>query len=148
MKNDPFQIVLADDDEGDRFLLKEAFSEIKIKTVIHTVNDGTELMEYLHQKDLSIPYLIFLDLNMPLKNGLECLKEMKNEEKLKDIFIAIYSTSDHENDVDETFKNGANIYITKPNDFSKLKQVLEKAVTTASQYRDSIMKRENFLLKI
>lgn len=148
MKNEPINIVLADDDAGDRFLFKEAFSELKIKTVIHTVNDGMELMQYLHSKDHSMPYLIFLDLNMPLKNGLDCLKEIKKEEHLKDIFIAIYSTSDHEKDVNETFNNGANIYITKPNDFGSLKQVLEKAVSSASQYRDSVMRKENFLLKI
>lgn len=148
MKNEPINIVLADDDAGDRFLFKEAFSELKIKTVIHTVNDGMELMQYLHSKDHSMPYLIFLDLNMPLKNGLDCLKEIKKEEHLKDIFIAIYSTSDHEKDVNETFNNGANIYITKPNDFGRLKQVLEKAVSSASQYRDSVMRKENFLLKI
>jgi CheY-like chemotaxis protein len=64
------------------------------------------------------------------------LKEIKSNEKLKDIFIAIYSTSDSEKDMEETFLNGANIYITKPNDFNKLKQVLEKAVMTAYQYQE------------
>ena len=145
MKN----IFLAEDDADDRMFFEDALNEVDIPTQLTISNNGLELMSNLDILTVHPPPdVIFLDLNMPFKNGLECLKEMKNEEKLKDIFVAIYSTSDHENDVDETFKNGANIYITKPNDFSKLKQVLEKAVTTASQYRDSIMKRENFLLKI
>jgi CheY-like chemotaxis protein len=85
---------------------------------------------------------------MPRKNGLECLKEIRNNKNLKDISIAIYSTSDSEKDVEETFLKGANIYITKPNSFKMLKQVLEKAVFTTIKYQEKIMDRENFLLRI
>ena len=148
MNNEPIHILLADDDEGDRLLFKVAFSELKTKTVVRTVNNGIQLMEWLNKKDILLPYLLFLDLNMPPKNGLDCLKEIKSNEKLKDVFIAIYSTSDSEKDMEQTFRNGANIYITKPNDFNTLKQVLEKAVQTASTYQDTTLKRENFLLKI
>ncbi|MDP3436988.1 MAG: response regulator [Bacteroidales bacterium] len=148
MNNEPFQILLADDDEGDRLLFKLAFSELKIKTVVRTVNDGAQLMEWLNVEEIPVPYLLFLDLNMPLKNGLECLKEIKSNEKLKDIFIAIYSTSDNEKDMDETFYNGANVYITKPNDFNILKEILEKVVMSAYKYQEPGMIRDNFLLKI
>lgn len=148
MNNEPFHILLADDDEADRLLFQEAFSEIKIKTIVHITNNGVELMEYLSADDARLPDVIFLDLNMPRKNGLECLIEIRNTEKLKNISVAIYSTSDNEKDMDETFRNGANVYITKPNSFNVLKQVLEKAVITAYQYKDETMNRENFLLKI
>ncbi len=148
MNNSPLQILLADDDEADRFLFTEAFSELKIKTVVKTVNDGAQLMEYLNIKDAKLPHLLFLDLNMPRKNGLECLKEIRSNEKLKDVSIAIYSTSDNKNDMEETFLNGANVYITKPADFTMLKQFLEKAVMTTYQYQDKGMNLENFLLKI
>lgn len=148
MNNEPLYILLADDDEGDRLIFKKSFSELKIQTRVHTVNNGLELMEWLNSKDIRLPYLLFLDLNMPHKNGLECLIEIRSNERLKDIFIAIYSTSDNEKDLDDTFINGANIYITKPYDFNMLKHVLEKAVRTATQYKDQSMKRENFLLLI
>lgn len=148
MQNEPLQILLADDDESDRLLFKEAFAELKVNSIVQTVNDGVQLMEWLNRKNIRLPHLLFLDLNMPRKNGLECLKEIKNNERLKAISIAIYSTSDNEKDMDETFRNGANVYITKPNDFNTLKQVLEKAVMTAYQYQDQLMKRENFLLRI
>lgn len=148
LKNNHFHILLADDDESDRLLFTEAFSELKIKTTVHTVNNGIQLMEWLNTKSNHLPDLLFLDLNMPRKNGLECLKEIRSNEKLKDISIAIYSTSDNEKDMEETFLNGANIYITKPNNFTILKQVLGKAVMTAYRYRDQTMKRENFLLRI
>jgi DNA-binding NarL/FixJ family response regulator len=85
---------------------------------------------------------------MPRKNGFESLQEIKSNKKLKDIYIAIYSTSENENDIEKTFRIGANIYITKPNNFDMLKQVLRKAVMTTYQYKDESMKRENFLLRI
>jgi CheY-like chemotaxis protein len=132
MENAPIRIILADDDEGDRFLFKEALEELKIKSFVHTVNDGIQLMEYLNDKDTPVPHLLFLDLNMPRKNGLECLKEIRNNEKLKDISIAIYSTSASEKDMDETFLNGANVYIKKPSDFRVLKQIL--ILTSSSRH--------------
>lgn len=148
MSQKPLHILLAEDDESDRLIFTEAFAEIKIKTIVRTVNDGEELMDTLNSGASKLPDVIFLDLNMPRKNGITCLKEIKSDKKLKDISIAIYSTSDNENDVDETFHFGANVYITKPNDFALLKQVLQKAVMTAYQYKDESLKRENFLLKI
>lgn len=148
MNNKPLHILLADDDESDRLLFIEAFLELKIETIVHTVNSGIELMEWLNMENVHLPHLLFLDLNMPRKNGLQCLKEIRSNKKLKDISIAIYSTSDSEKDIEETFLNGANVYITKPFDFNLLKQVLEKAVMTASQYQDKSMKREDFLLRI
>ncbi len=148
MENKPLHILLADDDELDRLFFTDAFSELKIKTIVQTVKNGIELMKWLNEKDAPLPHLIFLDLNMPIKDGLQCLKEIRSNEKLKDISVAIYSTSNSEKDIEETFLNGANIYITKPSDFNSLKKVLEKAVMTAYQYQKEGMKRENFLLKI
>lgn len=148
MENASLHLLLADDDEADRLLFVEAFSELRIATVVSTVNSGVQLMERLNAEDVDLPDLIFLDLNMPGKSGLQCLKEIKDNPKLKDIFIAIYSTSDNENDMEETFHNGANIYITKPAEFNVLKLVLEKAVVTTYHCREESMKRENFFLKI
>ena len=105
-------------------------------------------MAYLNDTYSLIPDLIFLDLNMPKKNGLVCWKEIKRNEKLKDLSVAIYSISDHEKDIEDAFINGANVYITKPNDFNILKQVLERAVMTSYQYKVKSMKIENFTLRI
>jgi CheY-like chemotaxis protein len=142
------QILLADDDEADRLLFKDAFAELALKTKVQMVKNGIELMEWLNKDDIRLPHLLFLDLNMPLKNGIECLKEIKSNDRLKNISIAIYSTSDNEKDMDETFLNGANIYITKPNDFGMLKQILNKAVSVTNFYEGNPVNRENFFLKI
>jgi CheY-like chemotaxis protein len=148
MESQTLRILLADDDEADRLLFKDAFQELKISTAVETVNDGVELMEYLAKKEVQRPQLLFLDINMPRKNGLECLKEIRANKALNDIAIAIFSTSESETDMRETFLNGANIYIHKPADFGTLKQMLEKAVMVAHQYQEPPFNKENFLLKI
>lgn len=148
MNIEPFHILLADDDEGDRLIFKEALEELALKPIVHTANNGMELMAYLTKKNARLPHLIFLDLNMPRKNGLECLKEIRGNEKLKDISIAIYSTSANEKDIEETFRNGANIYISKPGDFNILKKLLYKAVATTHLYQGNSFNRANFLLRI
>jgi len=148
MKVDPLLILLADDDEADRLLFTEAFSELSIKTTVRTVNDGMQLIEWLKKEDNTLLHFLFLDLNMPRKNGMECLKEIRSNEKLRNIFIAIYSTSYNEKDMEETFVNGANVYITKPSDFNELKQILYKAVSATLIYEGNTFNRENYMLRI
>ncbi len=148
MQTDLLQILLADDDEDDRLIFKDAFEEIKIKNSVKTVNDGVELMNYLTQQGIILPHILFLDLNMPRKTGIECLLEIKQIDHLKKIPIAIYSTSASEEDIEETFVQGANVYIKKPNNFGALKKVLEEVVTINWQYQTSGLDWDNFLLSV
>lgn len=148
MQNDFIHILLADDDEDDRMFFKDAFEEIKIKTKVSTVNDGIELINYLTRPNIILPHVLFLDLNMPLKNGMECLKEIKAIDKFKEIAIAIYSTSASEEDIEHTFVNGANVYIKKPSDFEALKKILSEVITINWQYQTSGLNRDNFLLSL
>ncbi len=148
MKHDVLHVLLADDDDDDRLFFKDAIEEIKVKTVVNMVNDGVELMDYLNDSDSRLPNLIFLDLNMPRKGGMECLKEIRCNHKLKDLSIAIYSTSALEKDIEETFIKGANIYIKKPNDFEELKSILDRVININWQYHTSGFNKENFLLNI
>lgn len=147
MDNNLLHIILADDDESDRTNFREALEESKIKTVVHTVRDGVELMEHLNNESKQVPHLLFLDLNMPCKNGLACLREIRAIERLKDVAIAIYSTSSYDKDIEETFQQGANVYIRKPTDFNVLKQVLDKVLTATTVYKDPPFSIANFLYK-
>jgi CheY-like chemotaxis protein len=148
MTTDFINICLADDDEDDRLFFTDAFDELKINTKVSTFNDGVELMDYLNHEDSILPNVLFLDLNMPKKNGVECLLEIKKNEKLSDIAIAIYSTSSSEEHIEETFINGANIYIKKPNDFEDLKKILSEVVTINWQYHTSGLNKDNFLMRM
>lgn len=148
MANEHLNIVFADDEENDRLLFLDALKELKIKTNVHTVNDGIELMNYLNNSNNRLPHLLFLDLNMPKKNGMECLKEIRTNEHLNDIAIAIFSTSLSEKDIEETLINGANVYINKPNSFDALIQVLNKVVMTAYTYQNTFFNKAHFLLRL
>ncbi len=145
---DKLKIALADDDADDRFLFEEAIKEIHIKTNLSLYVNGKELMEYLTSPNVVLPQLVFLDLNMPVKNGLQCLKEIRGNNALKELSVAIYSTSCSEKDIEETFINGANIYINKPNNFNKLKEVIERVLQLNWQYQTSYLNKDNFLLRI
>ncbi|SHN21440.1 response regulator [Flavobacterium xinjiangense] len=148
MTEDYINICLADDDQDDRLFFTDAFDELKIRTKVSTFNDGVELMNYLNNADSILPNVLFLDLNMPKKNGVECLSEIKRNEKFNDIAIAIYSTSSSEEHIEETFINGANIYIKKPNDFETLKKILSEVVTINWQYHTSGLNKDNFLMRM
>ena len=140
--------MLADDDEDDRLFFKEAFEEVKIKYDITTFSDGEQLMHYLNQDDNALPDIIFLDLNMPRKSGMECLKEIRQNDRLKKISVAIYSTSSSEQDIEDTFVAGANVYIKKPNDFNMLKKVLSDVVHINWQYIVDGLNKDSFILSL
>ncbi len=148
MQTDALYVVLADDDEDDRAFFKRAIDEVRVKTILNTVNDGQQLMDHLLRKENSIPDVIFLDLNMPRKGGIECLEEIRNNNQLKDISVAIYSTSESDEDIETAFLKGANIYIKKPNDYQNLKKVIGEVLSINWQYNTSRLNRENFLLVI
>lgn len=148
MEKEYMNILLADDDEDDRIFFTDAFEEIKINTKVNTCKDGVELMDFLNNEKSQLPEIIFLDLNMPKKNGIECLHEIKANPRLNSIAIAIYSTSSSEEHIEETFVSGANIYIKKPNDFGELKKILSNVVTINWQYQTSGLNKDNFLLRV
>ncbi|HSD05983.1 response regulator [Flavobacterium sp.] len=148
MQHDSILITLADDDEDDRLFFTDAFDELKINTIVNTVNNGKELLNYLNDPDTILPNILFLDLNMPILNGIECLKEIKSNDKFKDIVIAIYSTSSSDQDVEDTFVLGANIYIKKPSNFDSLKKILANIITINWQYHTSGLNKDTFLLRV
>ena len=147
MNKEYIYIEIDDDDEDDRLFFTDAFSELKINTKVQTFNDGLALMNFLNSTNI-FPNILFLDLNMPIKNGIECLEEIKKNPRFNDIAIAIYSTSSSEEHIEETFVKGANIYIKKPSDFATLKKTLSDVVTINWQYHTSGLNKDNFLLRI
>jgi CheY-like chemotaxis protein len=148
MDHEPLNILLADDDPDDRYLFQSAIEETKIKVVFQAVENGVQLMEYLNAPENELPHVIFLDLNMPLKGGIECLQEIRSSPKLKEISVAIYSTSFSEADIEETFVRGANIYIRKPETFGKLKSIISQVISINWQYHTSGLNKDNFLLSL
>lgn len=145
---DPMYILLADDDEDDRTFFNEAITELKMKNKLTLLKDGNELMDYLTTPDVKLPHVLFLDLNMPGKTGMDCLKEIRANACFKNISVAIYSTSSSEKDIEDTFIEGANIYIKKPNDFSVLKETIKEVVNMNWQFHSSGLNMETFFFSI
>ena len=112
-------ILVADDDEEDRQLIRDALKESHLLNEIRFVKDGEELMQALLGSN-SLPGLILLDLNMPKKDGREVLKELKQHEQFKKIPVIIFSTTNNEQEMRRCYELGANSYITKPNSFDSL----------------------------
>jgi CheY-like chemotaxis protein len=140
------RILLADDDTDDRAFLREAIESVRVDHALYHFENGEKLMEHLAQCNGNVPDLIFLDLNMPRKNGMECLTEIRTKKKFNDTMIAIYSTSAMKNDIDRSFHAGANIYIRKPNSYGALQKIVTDVLSINWQYHTSQLKRENFVM--
>jgi CheY-like chemotaxis protein len=114
----PFEILLAEDNHGDVRLIEEILKKNKVPINLHVMKDGIEALSFLKRKGKHInalhPDLVLLDLNLPKKEGLEVLKEIKGDPDLKRIPVIILTTSGAEEDVLKSYQLHANCYITKP----------------------------------
>jgi CheY-like chemotaxis protein len=128
----PVTILMADDDQDDCLLVKDAFVESRLLNDLRFVEDGEELMDYLYHRgkyaeiDSSPrPGLVLLDLNMPRKDGREALEEIKSDSDLRSIPIVVLTTSKQEEDILRSYDVGANSYVTKPVTFKGLVDVMK-----------------------
>jgi len=127
----PITILMADDDPDDRQLTREAFEEAKLANDLRFVEDGVELLDYLHRRGKYAdpatsprPGIILLDLNMPRKDGREALQELKQDPRFRAIRVIILTTSKAEEDILRTYNLSAASYITKPVTFESLVDVV------------------------
>jgi len=123
----PIIILYADDDPEDRMLVKEAWAESRLANELHFVEDGEELMDYLHRRgeyaslaDTPLPGMILLDLNMPRKVGREALQEIKADPRLRKIPTVVLTTSKAEEDIFHAYDLGVNSFIVKPVTFQSM----------------------------
>ena len=141
-------VYLADDDADDKFLFEEAIMEVRKNVKITLLSNGEQLMKCLDQKQISNPNLIFIDLNMPLKNGIECLEEIKKDANLKDIPVIIFSTSNLKETINHVYTKGATHYMCKPDNFEKLKLLLDKVLSLdVTSFQDQ-PHRDNFIISV
>lgn len=124
----PIQILLADDDIDDCLLFGEALNELSLNATLSTVNNGEQLVNRL-ASGTNLPQVLYLDLNMPRKNGYECLVEIMANKQTRHLPVIIFSTSLDPDIVRLLFNKGARYYIRKPEDFDKLKKVVNKSLS-------------------
>ncbi len=148
MKSNQLNILLADDDQDDCQFFKTAVQELLPSTNLKAVHDGEQLMKYLTAETNALPHVLFLDLNMPRKNGFECLSEIKQNEKLKNLPVIMFSTSFEQEVVNQLYQNGAQYFIRKPSEFSKFKKIIQQTLTIIAKENILQPTRENFVLAV
>jgi len=139
-------IVLADDDDDDCDLFREALDELFVAPQLTIAKDGQQLMSVLMQTDLTLPDVLFLDVNMPLKNGIECLQDIRHTDRLKHLPVIMFSTSAQQWALEKVYELRASIYVLKPNSFLKLKDVI-RDVLAIDWNKNPQLPRDEFLLQ-
>jgi CheY-like chemotaxis protein len=127
---DVIDVLLVEDDPGDILMTKEAFEHYKIRNQLHVVTDGEQALDFLHQTGAYAgsprPGLILLDLNLPRRDGLEVLAELKQDPVLRVIPVVILTTSQADEDILRSYSLHANAYVSKPVDFERFMDVIRQ----------------------
>lgn len=119
-------IMVAEDDDDDYLIFSVALQDVQIAVALVRAENGDVLMKLLEE---SIPEILFLDLEMPCKNGRECLKEIRSNKKFDNLPIIIYTSFRDPRAIEYTFREGANIYAFKPNNIRELTEILRRILT-------------------
>jgi len=121
------RIFLADDDEDDAFLFKDILAGLDKEVQLTIAKNGVKLITLLEEAEV-LPELIFTDLNMPRKNGFQCLQEIRSRPEWNDIKIIIHSTAAQQEQIDESYRLGADLYLPKFTDYREFKLALSKCL--------------------
>ncbi len=140
------KILLADDDLGDCMLFKDALEELPISTRLTIVHNGEQVVEELNREGMKLPDVLFLDLNMPRKNGFAALGEIKRHPEMEKLPVIIISTSSELDSIKKVFRDAAHYYICKPVDFSQLKKVIYEALTLITIKNSPLPLEANFMI--
>jgi two-component system response regulator len=127
--SESLRVLIAEDSEFDRSLLRDAFSELGFNVLLIFVGNGEELLEYLRGPDslkAGLPSLILMDLNMPRMKGLDALKALRADALLRALPVIILSTSNNPKQIAESYESGVNAYMTKPSQFGELLDNVQK----------------------
>ncbi|MGZ5135604.1 MAG: response regulator [Flavitalea sp.] len=139
-------ILLADDDKADCLLFKDALAELPVSARLTIVHNGEQVIEELTKKGNKLPDVLFLDLNMPRKNGFASLGEIKRSSELQNLPVIIFSTASERETVKSVFRDAAHYYICKPVDFSQLKKVIYEALTLITQKNNPLPPEDKFII--
>ena len=127
---DLVDVLLVEDDPGDVLMTREAFEHYRIRNNLYVVGDGEQAMNFLRRTgdyaDVPRPGLVLLDLNLPRRNGLEVLAEMKADTDLLNIPVVVLTTSQADEDILRSYSLHANAYISKPVDFERFIEVIRQ----------------------
>jgi response regulator RpfG family c-di-GMP phosphodiesterase len=148
MNKEFLNVIVADNDENTLIFFKNILKELKISIKVQCFSNGKSLMEYLKNDDAVVPEIAFIKYKIPGKGSMECLDEIHSDIKFSNMVIVIYSEPIPENEIEDIFVKGANVFMKKPESFETLKKVLTEVITINWQYYTSGLNKENFILKV
>ncbi|MDB5190706.1 MAG: transcriptional regulator [Segetibacter sp.] len=144
-EENPLHVMLADDDPDDCFLFNEALELCPTPVRFSKVEDGNQLIKYLEGNPA--PDILFLDVNMPYKNGIECLMEIRANQSIKELPVIIYSTTNYKGNIDACFAAGASCYVVKPNTFDDIIKMVRKFCNKDFTAQLDLLSADKFILQ-
>ena len=136
-------ILMAYDDKDDFYIFQRAVQKACESLKISYAANWLELLRFIVK---TLPDVLFIDLNMPVKNGIECLQLLREDRKFDKIPIIMYSTSVSKNDIDKAYSNGANYFIVKPNTIEDIADMIKKICSMGKDALQTIPPREEFVI--
>lgn len=146
MTKEYLNVILADHDEGNLIIFKNILQEIKIQVKVKTFCNGKDLMSDLREN--IVPEVIFINYHLPLKNALECLSEIKSDQKFDAVTTIVYSENVSVETEDKIFISGANIFMKKPDNYRDMKRNITDIISITWQYHTSGLNKNNFIMKV
>jgi CheY-like chemotaxis protein len=149
MKTTKLNLLLVDDDKDDCVFFKEALKALPVTASLTILHNGEQLMQLLSQNSIvpSTQRILFLDLNMPRKNGFEVLSELKSNTQLKKLPVIVFSTASEPDTANLVYEKGAHYYINKPTEFSQLKKVIYQALLLTAVRSVKQPAKKDFVIK-
>lgn len=140
----PLHILFADDDSDETYLFNEALEHSGLDVVLSYANDGNSLLSFL--KNNTLPDVVIIDINMPYKDGLEALTEIKTHPEFAALPLVIYSTSKNANIIEASFQKGANLFVVKPNNFDGMVQVVKRVCSIDWKARPKLSREQSVIV--
>lgn len=148
MTRECLNVMLMDHDEGNHIFFKNIFQDLKIRIKTSVFFTGHDMVNYLKSEKAVIPELLFMNYDIPEKNVLNCLAEIRSCGKFSQMTVAVYSSDLSSDAEEEIFIKGANVMMTKPDNYKDLKKALTEIVTVNWQYHTSGLNKDNFIMKV
>ncbi len=145
--NNPLKIGFVDDDQEEQFFFEEAVSKLGIFYKLTLFSDCHSLLQFVEEENQCLD-VIFLDINLPVMDGKECLRALKHSEKCKNIPVLIFSTSEYDKDIDDVYSLGAHLHVVKPYASINFNTTLKIIFDINWREQQPIPPRDKFVIKL
>lgn len=148
MTREYLNVVLKDHDEGNHIFFSTIFQDLKIDIKFQAFFSEADLMQYLNRKSAPVPDVLFMNYDMPENDALDCLDEIKSNERYSTMTVAVYSEQISSAEEEEIFVRGANVFMRKPALYQDLRKRVNEIMAVSWQYHTCGLNKDNFIMKV